>query len=237
MSADLPKVRSSSRSRRMVMWAFIGVALVLVAAIVLLLVGTPLLDDAPTSDLERDYLMLSEALKDNPESPAVLMTLAETAYELGKTGEAMDYAAKAVEFSGDEQGLSVRYAQLLLLEGDLEAAEEQARREIELDVDKQNAGARFILGQILAAGENYEEALEVMKAGLDIDYTAADMRVIYAEILVKAGDDAAAVEEFRTVLLFLPDNQRAIDGLALLGIEYEASETTNPHEATSTDTP
>lgn len=236
MSSNLPKVRRAGASQRLLVWALVGVVLALVAAVGLLLFGGPLFDDTPQSDLERDYLLLVDALKSNPEDPAVLMTLAETEYELGKTSDALDHAAKAVEVGGDTAGFAVRYAQLLLLEGELDKAEEQARRDIELDTDKQDAGARFILSQILFEAGETDEAIAMMEEGLGIDYTAADMRVVYGEMLAEAGEKEKAIEQFQTALQFLPGETRAIDGLAELGVTYEATSTANPHESTDDTT-
>jgi len=237
MSSNLPKVRRTRRGNRVSAYVLLVAVVALAAVVAFLLVGGPLFDDAPTSDLERDYVLLTDALSDDPGNPAILMTLAETEYELGRTIEALDHAAQAVEAAGDEQGYPLRYAQLLLLEGDLEEAESQARREIEIDADGQNAGARFILGQVLFEAGHTDEAFALMEEGLEIDYTAADMRIAYARMLAEAGEDDAAISQYETALLFLPGDQRALEGLADLGVAYEATTTPDPHGSTSTETP
>jgi len=237
MASSLPKVRSNRGGQRAVVWVLAGVVAALFAVIGMLLLGGPLFDDSPQSDLERDYALLTDALRSDPDNPAILITLAETEYELGRTGEALDHAAQAAEVSTSTPGFPVRYAQLLLLEGEYELAEQNARLEIELDTDEQNAGARFILGQILFESGQPEEAFEMMDAGLLIDYTAADMRIIYADMLAEAGEDDRAIEQYETALQFLPSDQRALDGLAALGVSYEATSNANPHETTGTETP
>lgn len=237
MTTTLPKARSVHRRQRVLMWVFGAAIAGLLITIGLLIFGGPLFSNAPKSGLERDYLVLAAALKDKPKDPAVLMTLAETEYELGKKKDALDHAARAVEYAEGKPDYSIRYAQILLLDGDLSKAEEMARKEIKLDTNKENAGARFILGQILFAEGKTDDAIQLMEQGLELDYTAADMRVIYAEMLAKAGKKDRAVEEYQTALKFLPDSQRAIDGLAALGVTYEATATADPHAATSTPNP
>lgn len=233
MNAGLPKVRNVRRDERRAVWILIAVVGVLLAAIGVLLFGGPLFDDSPNTDLERDYTQLLKGMQADPGNPAILMTLAETEYELGKKSDALDHAAKAIEVSDGAAGFPVRYAQLLLLEGDLGKAEEQARAEIKLDTQETFAGPHFILAQILFEQDKVDEAIKEMEAGFVIDYTAADMRIVYAEMLAAAGERDRAVTEFETALRFLPSNQRAIDGLAALGVTYEATSTADPHGATT----
>lgn len=234
MATNLPKVRSTRRSQSLIVWSLAGVVTLLIVAVVYLLLGGSLFGNTPQTDTERDYMLLTEALRTKPNDPAVLMTLAETEYELGKTADAMEHAAKAVKVAPEVPGYAVRYAQLLLLEGKLDKAREQAEREIELDKDETDAGARFILGQILFEAGETEEAIAAMEAGLAMDYTAADVRIVYGEMLAEAGEKDRAIAEFQTALLFLPGNTRAIDGLAALGVSYEATTTADPHASTET---
>jgi len=235
MTSSLPKVRSTRGNERRAVWILVAVVGALLIAIGALVLGGSLFDDAPSTDLERDYAQLVAGLQENPDDPAILMTLAEVEYELGKHAEALERAAKAVEVSNSAAGFPVRYAQLLLLEGKLEQAEEQARADIALDTEEKFAGPHFILGQILFEMDKTDEAIEAMDAGFAIDYTAADMRIVYAEMLAAAGEKDRAIEQFQTALQFLPGEARAIDGLAELGVTYEATSTASPHSNT-TDT-
>ncbi|MHB9002741.1 MAG: tetratricopeptide repeat protein [Coriobacteriia bacterium] len=234
MASDLPKVRSTRRPQSVIVWSLAGVVVLLIVAVAYLALGGSLFSTAPQTDIERDYMLLTEALRSKPNDPAVLMTLAENEYELGKTGDALEHAAKAVEVAPDTSGFAVRYAQLLLLEGEFEKAREQAEREIELDTDTNDAGARFILGQILFEAGETEAAIAAMEEGLAMDYTAADVRIVYGEMLAETGDKDRAISQFKTALLFLPGNERAIAGLAALGVSYEATATTDPHASTET---
>ncbi|PKQ29967.1 MAG: hypothetical protein CVT60_02700 [Actinobacteria bacterium HGW-Actinobacteria-10] len=234
MASDLPKVRSTRRSQSVIVWSLVGVVAMLVVSVTYLLLGGSLFSTTPQTDIERDYMLLTEALRTNPNDPAVLMTLAETEYELGKTADALEHGAKAVEVAPDTSGFAVRYAQLLLLEGEFDKAREQAEREIELDTDNNDAGARFILSQILFEAGETDAAIAMMEEGLAMDYTAADVRVVYGEMLAEAGEKERAITQFETALLFLPGNERAIQGLEALGVSYEATTTVDPHASTET---
>lgn len=235
MTSSLPKVRNTGRNERFALWALIGIVLSLLVVIGVLLLGGSLFDSSPASGLERDYAVLAKGLADDPENAAILMTLAETEYELGKKSESLEHAAKAVKVSEGQLGMPLRYAQLLLLEGRLDEAEKQIREEIKLDTNSEFADAHFILGQILFEKGEGEDAIVEMEAGFAIDYTAADVRIVYAEMLAAAGQKDRAIQEFQTALQFLPGDSRAVDGLAELGVTYEATSTANPHE-TTTDT-
>ncbi len=222
------KVSRTTGSKSLLI-ALVAVVVLLGAAVGYLVFGSPLFDTAPKTATERDYQLLVAALRTHPDDPAVLMTLAEKEYDLGRKTEALSHAAKAADVATPTAGIPVRYAQLLLLEDQLKKAEKFAVIEIGLDKEKKSAGPRWILAQIQFAQGHKDAALKSMTEGLAIDPMAADARILYADMLVKTGDKKAAEREYRTALKFIPGDPRAIEGLQALGVKYEATSTASPH--------
>ncbi len=232
--APKPIKVSRNRGSKSLLISLVVIVALLAAAVGYLVFGSPLFDTEPKSATERDYQVLMAALRTHPDDPAVLMTLAEKEYDLGRKVEALEHAAKAADVETPTAGIPVRYAQLLMLENQLKKAEEFALVEIGLDKDRKSAGPRWILAQIQFAQGREDDALKSMAEGLAIDPMAADARILYADMLVKTGDDKSAVREYRTALKFVPDDPRAIEGLRGLGVKYEATSTADPHSSGAT---
>ncbi len=210
-------------------YALIGVVLFLIVVIAVLLFSDGFFSNEPKSQAERDYQLLLAGLKENPEDPAVLMTIAEVEMDLGKESEAREHAEKAWEFGSETPGIPFRYAQVMLQLDDLEAAKKGVDKAIELDVQKGNAEPRFLLAQITRAEGDLEGAIVIMGEALEIGYMAADMRILYAEMLEEAGRTDEAIEQYKEALRYLPGDARAIDALERLGVTVEETETVNPH--------
>lgn len=222
------KVARNRGSQTLLISLSVVVAL-LAVGVAYLVFGSPLLSSAPKSAAERDYQLLTTALQSHPNDPAVLMTLAEKEYDLGKEDDALAHASKAAAVATATAGIPIRYAQLLLLENRLKEAEKFARAEIKLDTKGKSAGPHWILAQIQFEQGKKDDALASMAKGLAIDPMAADARILYGDMLVKTGDKAAAQDAYRTALTFLPGDARAIQGLKDLGVKYEATSTAGPH--------
>lgn len=229
MTSRLPRARRVGAADSRVMYALVGVAAVLIIAIGTILFGGPLFDNTPKTDTERDYDVLLKALSRDPKNVAVLMTLAETEYRLGKKTEALDHAKQGAELATSTAGIPMRYAQLLVQEGKL--ADAQKWTEADLKLRKSNdSEPRFLLAQILHDRGKTKEALAQMERGLKVSYQAADMRIVYAEMLADAGKKKDAEKQFREALRYLPDNERALKGLKDLGVSAEQTGTVeSPH--------
>lgn len=229
MAAQLPKVQRASSRPRTVVYVLAGVAIVLLSVVAVLLLRGGLLTDEPTTSAERDYQILLEAAKENPKDPAVLMTLAEAEYEIGKKADALVRAEAAVKFAEKQPGFRLRFANLLIKDNQLDKARIQAQAEIDLATPG-DPEPFFLLAQIERADGKLEEAEQLVSMGLAIAPTAADMRILYGDILAEQGKKELAAEQYRQALRFLPNDQRAIDGLTKLGEEVPVStETTSPH--------
>lgn len=235
MASQLPRVVHKTGGRGPVIWVLAGAIVLLGVVLGVLILGGPLFSGQPRSGLDRDYEVLLNASRTDPDNPAVLMTLAEAQYDLGRERESLQSAAEAARIATSTAGIPLRYAQLLLLAKDLRGAEKWARKEMSLESSAQpNAEARFVLGQVLFDEKKTNEALKVMSEGLALDPNAADVRVKYAEMLAASGKKKQAIDEFELALRFLPSDERAIRGLKGLGVSYEESATANPHAGSGT---
>jgi tetratricopeptide (TPR) repeat protein len=237
VTAGVPKVKRIGRSGSTATYVLLGLVAVLLVVVAVLLFGGPLFDNEPRTDLERDYQQLLDGAKEYPDNPAVLMTLAEVEYLMGKKRDALEHAAKAAELGEEVAGIPLRYAQILLQEGQYEEALVWADLEIELAAEQKSAEPKFVKAQILWAMGEREEAIELLDRALEIGYVAADMRIVYAGWLAEEGRTEDAIEQYREALRFLPGDERAISGLEELGETYEATETADPHSAPPSDAP
>lgn len=230
MSTKLPKVHRRKGQSKTVTYALTGVVVVLAVVIGYLLASGDLFTDEPRTDAERDYQLLVDGAKANPGDPAILMTLAETEWRLGKKNEALAHGEDAVGFAGKEPGYRLRYAGLLLLNDDVK----EARRLIEDEIALKTPGdpePYFLRAQVNRTEKKYDEALEDMKTALRMTPTSADMIILYADILAEAGEKEAAIDQYKSALRYLPGDERAIDGLRGLGAEPPASTETTAHGA------
>jgi predicted Zn-dependent protease len=237
---NLPKARRAGQRDQRVVYILIGVVAVLILVILGLLLGGDLFDDQPQSMLERDYQLLLEGLAENPDDPAVLMTLAEVEHQLGKTADAVGHAERAYEVGLEVPGIPYRYAQIMVQEGELGMAREALEIEMGLDERGANPEPVFLMAQIEREDGNIEVALVRMEEGLEIAYYAADMRILYAEMLEEAGREEDAIAQLQEALRFLgagsedsPEaygRTRAIEMLERLGVTWEETATVNPHE-------
>jgi tetratricopeptide (TPR) repeat protein len=212
VASELPKVKKVGSPGRGPVYALIAVVALLLLVVVVLLFGGGLFDEEPTTDLERDYQQLTQALREDPENPALLMTLAEVEFLMGKQADALDRAGQAAEIATETAGIPMRYAQLLVQVERYDEALTWIDREIELLDEQKSAEAKFVKAQVLWALGEQDEAIELLGRALEIGYMAADMRIIYANWLAEVGRTEEAIEQYREALRFLPGDERAIRG-------------------------
>jgi len=227
---DIQITRRSVGGNKTLLWALGGVVVLLVIVLVYLLSSTTLFVGEPTSDLERDRQLLLEGLKSNPDDPAVLITLAEVEFDLGKTGDSFEHGSKAAKLAPQDAPIQRRYAQLLIQDERYDEAMEiletlvlNAEDTGEIDVETQ-----FLLGQIAREQGDTDLALKYLSVAVAGSPVAADIRLVYAGVLEEAGKDADAILQYQAVLKFIPDSAEAIAGLKRLGIEAEETSTTMP---------
>lgn len=235
MSTTLPKARRKGRGNRMAVAALVAVATILVGIVVYLVSTGGPFSSAPTSDAERDYQLLVEGLEKSPNDPAVLMTLAETEFQLGRKADAVEHGKKAVARAKGQQGYRTRFATILVQMGRRDEARTALAEELKLKVES-NPEPYFLLAQIEREEKNWDAAKKNMQQGLKIDPMAADMRIVYGDILAEAGEKKAAIAQYQTALKFLPGDDRAVSALAALGVKVDKSaEATSPHGTPATN--
>lgn len=227
MASPLPKVRRTDGRMPTYMLVILGGVIVALVAVIGLMLTGNLFSQEPKSDAERDYEILLDALKKNPTNPAVLMTLAEAEFDLGRTSDSFEHAEKASKLATEAAGINLRYAQLLIRDDRVSDAAKVVEKEIAISGDE-NPEAHFLQGQIFADLKKYPEAIKSMKKGLALAPQAADMRIVYGDILVKAGKKKEAIKEYQEALRFLPNEENAVKALKALGAEVP-TQTESPH--------
>lgn len=234
MAAKRPKVQRRGTTWSPLVIALTVSAVLLGAALIALVATGTLVNDVPRSDAERDYQLLVAGVKKDAKNPTLLMTLAETEYDLGKKKDALEHAERAVKYAGEAPAYRLRYAQLLLLTGD----EAKARAMIEDEIALKTAGdpePYFLLAQLERSQKRYDAAVDAMRTGLKMSPTSADMLILYGDMLVDAGEKDAAIAQYKAALRYLPGDPRATKGLEALGVKAPASTPTTAHGAPAGD--
>lgn len=199
----------------------------LLAMIVVFLANSPLFDEPTALDLSRQELIA--ALDAAPGDPGLLMSLAEVEYEMGREREAFEHAEQAVANAGTTSMINMRYAMLLMREDRI--AEAREALEVEIALDDTLAEAHFLLAQVLREEGDLEGAIASFERALAISPINGDYRLLYADALALAGYDTEAIAAYQSALAVLPGDERAIQGLARLGVTYESTGTVDPHES------
>jgi tetratricopeptide (TPR) repeat protein len=225
-SKALPKVKRVDKRTSTLTWVVLGAFIVVLAVFIGLLLNGTIFSSQPKSDAERDYEVLLQGLKQKPNDPVLLMTVAEIEYELGRKGDAWAHADKALKKGAGTAGLQLRYAALKIKDDKIDDALKAVQREIV--IDEKSAEALFLLSQLLAEKKDYDGAIKAMDKALVMQPQAADMRIVYGEILEKADKKKRAIAQYKEALKYLPNSPQAVEGLKRLGAEVPTS-TPSPH--------
>jgi len=213
----------SKTSRLVFILAVCIVALVIGIAVIL--IRSPLFTDPSAAEIARNEVLV--ALEASPDDPGLLMTLAEVEYALGREAEALEYAQKAADNAGETRQIFLRYGTLLVRAEELEKA--IGALESELALDGGNNEARFLLAQVQMEVGRADEAIENLELALAAMPVDGDIRYVYARALAQANRKEDAIAAYQKVLEVLPNDERAIEGLTELGVEYEETDVVNPH--------
>jgi tetratricopeptide (TPR) repeat protein len=224
--ADRLKARRTSAPHSKLILVLIGVVLALLAVIVVVLAQSPLFREPTANEIARDEVLA--ALDANPGDADLLMSLAEIEYELGRKGDALGHAEQAVANGGEIVGINMRYAMLLLRERQVDEA--KVALEAEITLDPTVAEPHFLMAQVLREQGDLEGAIAEAETALDINPIDGDYRMLYAQVLALAGRTDEAIAAYRSALAVLPGDERGIQGLSELGVTYDSSETTSPHQ-------
>ncbi|MHB1340769.1 MAG: tetratricopeptide repeat protein [Coriobacteriia bacterium] len=225
MGTPRPRVKRVGDRSTLLAWSLVGVIVLLAVAVGVLLNANSLFGGQPRSDLERDYDLLVDGLRENPDDPAVLMTLAEAEYDLGKTTDAFAHGVRAVEVAGESDGFRLRLSQLYIMDGRFDQAQQLLEAELATESADTDSESYFLLGQVQRELGDLDAAVRSLAEAVRLTPVSADMRLVYAEALEEAEQIDEAIEQYQAALRFLPDSERAVAGLNRLGVEAEASTT------------
>lgn len=210
----------------------------LIALILVALVGTLvksyLFDSSSNEAQERAIQTLRGQIRENPDDPALRVSLADYYLKQQDWQNALTQAQEALRI--DDTYLGGLFDQGMAYRGmrNYEAAVASFERMIELtkdnpnmQVDSRMAGVHYYLGDVYLRIGDAQKALEHGQAAWVINKTDADSIFLIGKAEAALGDDEAALDAFETAVAFDPEYTEvyvAMEDVAKrLGNEHKAA--------------
>lgn len=165
-----------------------------------------------------------EGLKTNPQSPVLMLSVAELALDAGRLDEAKQHAELALTL--DPARAHETLARIDLARNDLAGAEAEARKAT-------GAAAYVTLARVLKQSARYADALAAADEAARI-VTAehkppfAGLAYLRGDLLARLGRNGEAEEAFRQEIALEPADPRAYQGLIVLLISEGKSDQATP---------
>lgn len=213
-------------------WSHIAYRIVVVALIAIIAVTSFLLARSvffpkvttPRTALERAYLDALAVVKANPRNARSRLKLAMAYAAAGRNNNALSQLEVALKLDPVDPevyyGLGLVYKQVGQPRRAIKALERAVK--LEGSVAELYREAYYELGQIYYAQKNYKKAVKAFEGAVDNGPEATYILMALAKSYEKAGQKEKAVEEYREILLYLPDYKPAKD--AITGLTSPASE-------------
>lgn len=247
LAASSP-LRTRRRSTEVPRWKKVGLLLLVLIisfAMVVLILGPTLLDDANHSllnlvadagrpDLAQQYFWF--VLLWQPESARVYADLGDNLFLQGKESEAIKAYRQAISLDDFLPWLHNNLGVLLLDQGAANQAADHLQTALNLNPGNANAyhnlgNAYYALGQWEAAANTYQKALE-------LDPNLLDVKAAWAGIMLYEGQLDEAREVWEEVLAEEPQHLLAQKGLGVIAVmEEDPSQALTYLEAVSTADP
>jgi len=247
LAASSP-LRTRRRSTEVPRWKKVGLLLLVLIisfAMVVLILGPTLLDDANDSlvnlvadagrpDLAQQYFRF--VLFWQPESARVYADLGDNFFLQGNESEAIKAYQQAISMDDFLPWLHNNLGVLLLDQGAANQAADHLQTALNLNPGNANAyhnlgNAYYALGQWEAAANTYQQALE-------LDPNLLDVKAAWAGIMLNEGQLDEAREAWEEVLAEEPQHLLAQKGLGVIAVmEEDPSQALTYLEAVSTADP
>ncbi|MBS3956099.1 MAG: tetratricopeptide repeat protein [Clostridiales bacterium] len=206
--------------------ASLVVAVVVVAGLVLDTVMNPRNAGTPTTEGERTILVSERAVQAAPDDPEARSRLAAAYLSVGRNADALREAEYAIRLDPE---LGNGY----LVKGMVERAlgrYEQAVASLQQALglgENETADWRFLLQMELAEAykglDDLESARDALTEALASFPEAANIYYERGRIAEQMGDLEFALQDFQTVLTFIPDDEAATEAIARVSASIEAS--------------
>jgi tetratricopeptide (TPR) repeat protein len=226
---------------RALTWGAMGLIVLYLLAVVSALVLGVIGDDKPRTMVEKNERIYEAAVIANPADivswERYIDALVQTEQMLAAQ-DAVERALASVDESAT-QSISMRQAQILLIQGDYEAGValiDQIRTRLEQYYENAKGQPNSPESKGDAINENYWTVL-IMKAEAQVELgdkaaaiatydvyleeksAAADVLVRRGTLKAETGDIAGAEADFRAALVYLPGDPAALEGLKQIGVE------------------
>jgi tetratricopeptide (TPR) repeat protein len=152
------------------------------------------------------------AIEYEPLSAEAYLNLAMVLANQHKYDEAVDALTPAVEKIPWEQDAAIVQGAMMLRAGKMAQGRDRLDRAIAADFDHAHAAQRA--GQILIQLNLPESAIDYFQLAAQLSSKDPQTYLTLAMLLTQQGKMSQAMEQYRKVLQFLPDNQAALNNLA-----------------------
>lgn len=150
-----------------------------------------------------------EALKRNPNNPAILFNLARLEASQGNRGAAKDYLSQAINQKRNYTDALVGLAQLEIEDGNIENVIQKVEQA--LMISQNDIGLWFQLGFLYYKNEDYENTAKAMGQAVYLNNDYANARYFLGLSLDKLGNKDGALEQFIAIQKTNPDNEEVVD--------------------------
>jgi tetratricopeptide (TPR) repeat protein len=228
VSASLHTRRSSAKSTRWRKVGFLLLVMIISLAMLVLILGPPLLEDANhklphlVADAGRPHLAeeyLRFVIRWQPESARVYADLGEILFLQDKEDEAIKAYQQAISLDEYLPWIHNNLGVLLLAQG---AANQAVNHfQVAVNLNPGNADAHYNLGNAYYSLGQREAAAKAYQRALDLDPNQLDVRAAEAGILLNEGRLEEAREAWEEVLVEEPGHLLAQKGLGVIAVMEE----------------
>jgi tetratricopeptide (TPR) repeat protein len=166
-----------------------------------------------TGDLDQAEITLVEAITDDPRNGRLHLLAGRIALERGLLEKAAQRLSRAIEF--DPKLAEAHYLMGIVHQRwkQYDKAYDAYTRAYELQAD--NVAFLLTRGEMLVALDRTDEALAIFREKLDYFDQSAGLRMAIGQLLMSQQQYAEAVEYLRQGSAMLPDDEKALEDLAM----------------------
>lgn len=154
---------------------------------------------------DQSVLHYKEAIKRNPNNPAILFSLAQLEASQGKVVAAKEYLNQAIAQKRNYTNALFALAQLELDNGDIKGVIKKVEQGVFLS--QNDLGLLFELGFLYYRDGNYEGAVQVLTRAISLNRDYSNARYFLGLALDRLGRVEEALPQFIEIQKLNPDNQ------------------------------
>lgn len=213
----------------MKVFVYVLLAAILIAAgLVVNSFVNPRKSSVPRTEAERSIMVAEKAVKSDPNDPLARGNLAAAYLAVGRYSDALKQAQYTMRLNPDE-GTGYLVAGIAQRElGKYDSAIEYLKKALQ---DKNKTSDWYLrvhieLATTYEAKKDYKNAKESLDNAIGSFPEAADLYYERAKLTEKLGDLKGALEDYKAVLVFIPDDKKAQEAVARLEKTLSKEKTT-----------